>query len=86
MDSSIKKNTALAKKLKGVGEDSVRGLLEECGKTNQAKVGGWVWWGRVEALRVWGQRGREKRGGEKGGGGEEGGTGSICWPVLACEL
>ena len=34
----MKRNTALVKKLRQVGEDSRQGLLEDIAKTNQSKV------------------------------------------------
>lgn len=38
LDSSIKRNTALAKKLRGLTEDNAAALQDECSKVNQAKV------------------------------------------------
>lgn len=38
-DSSIKRNTALLKKMRMLAEDSVAGLVAECQTVNQAKVG-----------------------------------------------
>ena len=38
LDASVKRNTALTKKLRGVTEEARTGLLEEIQRTNQAKV------------------------------------------------
>lgn len=38
LDSSVKRNTALVKKLRQVGEESRQALLDDIGKTNQSKV------------------------------------------------
>ena len=39
LDSGIKKNTALIKKIRLVNEDTREGLLDEMRRTNQSKVG-----------------------------------------------
>lgn len=38
LDSSMKRNTALLRKLKQLGEDGRKALLDDIAKTNQAKV------------------------------------------------
>lgn len=38
LDASVKRNTALIKRLRGVSEESKAGLLEEISRTNQSKV------------------------------------------------
>lgn len=38
LDSSVKRNTALVKKLKSTSEDTKDSLLEEIRKTNQSKA------------------------------------------------
>ena len=50
LDSSVKRNTALVKKLRQLTEESCASLLDDIGKVNQSKVwelrdgrGGW-WW------------------------------------------
>lgn len=40
LDSSMKRNTALLRKLRQLGEDTRASLLEEVAKVNQSKVGG----------------------------------------------
>lgn len=39
LDSSMKRNTALLRKLRQLGEDTRASLLEEVAKVNQSKVG-----------------------------------------------
>jgi regulator of nonsense transcripts 2 len=38
LDASVKRNTALIKKLRGISEESRAGLLEDILRTNQSKV------------------------------------------------
>jgi len=40
LDSSVKRNTALIKKVRQVNEDTREGLLDDIRRTNQSKVGG----------------------------------------------
>lgn len=64
MDSSVKRNGALTKKIRGCSEENISALLKECMAVNQAKVRvhdsrftKCIWWRQnifsVEFLVAW---------------------------------